>query len=287
MSSSLSTNPAASRSANGLLAAEMSAVYVDGIGLWAPRLPGWEAARAILRGEAEAPSGLAPRPAPALLAPTERRRAPDSVAVALDVAASACAAARCEPRSVPSVFASTYGDPAVSDAVCEQLARAPLDTSPTKFHHSVHNAAAGYWAIATGCLQPYISLTAHRHTFGTGLVTAVLHALSERARVLFVAYDIEARGPLGTMARSRGMLGAALVLATQPTPQSLARLALRLAHADGHTTPARPRNSALVEGNAMASALALFEALADAAPRQLSLTLARSLTLQVTLEPST
>ncbi len=263
----------------------MTSVYVDGIGLWAPRLPGWEAARAILRGEAQIPSGPAPRPAPALLAPTERRRAPDSVAVALEVAASACAAARCEPRSVPSVFASAYGDPAVSDAVCEQLVRAPLDTSPTKFHNSVHNAAAGYWAIATGCLQPYVSLSAHRHTFGTGLVTAVLHVLSEGARVLFVAYDIEARGPLGTMAQSRGMLGAALVLVPQATPQSLARLALRVEEAERQATPARSRNLALVEGNAMASCLALFEALADAIPRQLSLTLARNLTLHVTVEP--
>ncbi len=261
-----------------------SSVYVDGIGLWAPRLPGWEAARSILRGEAEAPSAPAPRPAPALLAPTERRRAPDSVAVALDVAAAACTAARCEPRSVPSVFASTYGDLAVTDSVCEQLARAPLDTSPTKFHNSVHNAAAGYWAIATGCLQPYSSIAAQRHTFGAGLVAAVLSVLSDSARVLYVAYDIEARGPFATMARSRGMLGAALVLAPQATAQSLARLALTVEEAEGQATPARPRNAALVEGNAMASCLALFEALAEAVPRRLALTLGQSLTLRVALD---
>jgi len=260
-------------------------VWVDGIGLWAPRLPGWDASRAILRGEAEPPPTPAARPAPALLAPTERRRAPDSVAVALDVAASACAAARCEPRSIQSVFASAYGDPAVSDSVCEQLARAPLDTSPTKFHNSVHNAAAGYWAIATGCLEPYTSLSSYRHTFGTGLVTAVLHALSEDAPVLYVAYDIEARGPLATMAQSRGMLGEALVLSPRQIPQSLARLTLSVRETEGQPTPARPRNAALVEGNPVASGLALFEALADAVPRRLTLTLARNLTLQIALVP--
>ncbi len=275
----MSTSPGA------LLSANTSGVYVNGIGLWAPRLAGWDAARAILRGGAEAPAIPAPRPAPALLAPTERRRAPDSVAVALEVAASACAAAGCEPRSLPSVFASSYGDLAVSDAVCEQLTRAPLDTSPTKFHHSVHNAAAGYWAIATGCLEPYTSLSAHQHTFGTGLVTAVLQVLSEGASVLYVAYDIEARGPLATVAQSRGMLGAALVLAPQATPRSVARLELRVTEEEGQATAARARNAALVEGNAMASSLALFEALADAAPRELSLTLAPSLTLHVTLTP--
>ncbi len=262
-----------------------SSVYVDGIGLWAPRLPGWESARSILRGEAEAPATPAPRPAPALLAPTERRRAPDSVAVALDVAAAACAAARCEPRSLPSVFASTYGDLAVTDSVCEQLARAPLDTSPTKFHNSVHNAAAGYWAIATGCLEPYTSIAAQRHTFGTGLVAAVLSVLTGSPRVLYVAYDIEARGPFATVAPSRGMLGAALVLSSQATAQSLARLALTVEDAEGQTTTARPRNAALVEGNAMASCLALLEALAEAVPREVALTLGQSSTLRVALEP--
>ncbi|MGH8148492.1 MAG: beta-ketoacyl synthase chain length factor [Steroidobacteraceae bacterium] len=260
-------------------------VYIDGIGFWAPRLPGWEAARAILRGAVAAPREPAPRPAPALLAPNERRRAPDTVAVALDVAQSACAAARCEPRSVPSVFASTYGDLAVSDAVCEQLARAPLDTSPTKFHHSVHNAAAGYWAIATGCLEPYTALTAHRHTFGAGLMTAASQALTDEARVLYVAYDIEARGPLATVAQSRGLLGVALVLAPRPAVTTLARAALRLRESEGSASPPRPGNAALVAGNAMAGCLAFFEALADGVSRTLIVTLARQLHIEVTLDP--
>lgn len=260
-------------------------VYIDGIGFWAPRLPGWEAAREILRGDAQALREPAPSPAPALLAPNERRRAPDTVAVALHVAQSACAAARCEPRSVPSVFASTYGDLAVSDAVCEQLARAPLDTSPTKFHHSVHNAAAGYWAIATGCLEPYTALSAHRHTFGAGLMTAAAQALTDEARVLYVAYDIEARGPLATTAQSRGLLGVALLLAPQPATTTLARATLRLGQKEGSATPPRPENAALVAGNAMADGLAFFEALADGVSRTLVVTLARELHAEVTLDP--
>ncbi len=63
-------------------------VYVEGIGFWASRLPGWENARAILRGEAQAPATPQARPAPALLPPAERRRAPDTVALSLEVARS-------------------------------------------------------------------------------------------------------------------------------------------------------------------------------------------------------
>ena len=263
-------------------------LYIDGIGLWAPRLPGWSAARAILRGENAAPAVPAPRPTPALLPQTERRRAPDTVAIALEVAASACAAAGCPPAEVPSVFASAYGDLAVSDAMCEQLARSPLDTSPTKFHHSVHNAAAGYWAIATGCLEPYTALTAHRHTFGAGLLAACVQAL-ERTRVLFVAYDIEGRGPIATMAASRGMLGASLLLAQGQTPCSRAHLLVQVAEVAGGTaagaTPARPRNAALVEGNAIGEGLTLFEALADETARSVRLPLGRRLFLEVAVRP--
>jgi hypothetical protein len=260
-------------------------VYVDGIGLWAPRLPGWSTARAILRGAADPPAAPASRPAPALLPQNERRRAPDTVAIALEVASSACAAAGCAPAEVPSVFASAYGDLAMSDAMCEQLARNPLETSPTKFHHSVHNAAAGYWAIATGCLEPYTALAAVGHSFGNGLLTAAVQAL-EGTRVLFVAYEVEGRGPIATMAQTRGMLGGALVLAPRATAQTLARLTLRVQ--DGRevrATAARPANAALVEGSAMAGCLALFEALADAVPRSLVLTLTGQLALDVALDP--
>ena len=65
---------------------------------------------------------------------TERRRAPDSVAVALEVAARACEQAELDPTTLCSVFASTHGDLVVTDSVCETLAKTPLLTSPTKFH---------------------------------------------------------------------------------------------------------------------------------------------------------
>ena len=37
--------------------------YVEGIALWLDRLPGWDVARAAIRGEAEVPTAPAPRPA--------------------------------------------------------------------------------------------------------------------------------------------------------------------------------------------------------------------------------
>jgi hypothetical protein len=262
------------------------ALYVEGIALWASRLPGWEAARAILRGEAAAPATPQTRPAPALLPPAERRRAPDTVAVSLEVASRACEMAKRDPKLMASVFASTHGDLAISDALCDTLAKTPSLTSPTKFHNSVHNAAAGYWTIATGCLKPYTSLSGYTYTFGEGLLEAASQALTEGGPVLYVAFDIEAKGPVGTMQPSRGVFAGALVLSAEAGDRALAKLAFDVSEsASLQPTLARAQNAALVDGNAMSHGLPLFEALADGVERQVVQGLAPQLNLRMQVTP--
>ena len=101
---------------------------------------------------------MAARPAPALLAANERRRAPDTVLVALEVASQALLHAgfsaadssedsaedSASPHDLASVFVSSHGDLPITDALCTTLASNPRLLSPTRFHHSVHNAASGY-----------------------------------------------------------------------------------------------------------------------------------------------
>jgi len=240
--------------------------FVDGIALWSPRLPGWEAAAPVLRGEAP-PSEPQPRPAPALLAPTERRRAPDTVAIALEVAAAACQASGVDPKTLPSVFASTQGDLAISDYLCRTLAENAGEVSPTKFHNSVHNAAAGYWTIGTGCMLPSTALSAFEHTFGQGLIESLSQVAADATPVLFAAYDIAAVGPMATVTTSRGLLGAALVLAPARSARSVAQLAWRVVRRGDLPTeeplPAGVADS--VAGNPLASALPLYRALARGA----------------------
>ncbi len=197
-------------------------------------------------------SPTAVRPQPALLPPNEQRRAPDSVAVALQVAQAACANAARDPALLPTVFASTYGDLAITDYMCGTLAKAPATLSPTRFHNSVHNAAAGYWSIATGCRQPYCALGAGDYTFAAGLFTAALQACADETDVLFVAYDINARGPLARVAHSCGMLGVAMVLSAIPG-SSGASLQLHVSA----EAPAQGEPGA----NAMAACLPLIAAL--------------------------
>jgi len=253
--------------------------YVEGIALWAPRLPGWEAARVILRGEHPAPDTPAPRPTPSILPAAERRRAPDAVAIALEVAARACEHAGRNPAELASVFASTEGDLSISDYMAATLAATPLLISPTRFHNSVHNAPAGYWTIATGCMRAYTALSAHRYTFANGMLEALVQSVSSGESVLFVAYDIEARGPLAAMARSRGLLSAAIIV----SPKSGTNDAIELLWGLSEHLPAskarRSSSAALIAGNALESCLPLFEALADEAPREIHLSLSAHQTL--------
>ena len=186
---------------------------------------------------------------------------------------------------MPSVFASTQGDLAISDYLCETLATAPALVSPTKFHHSVHNAAAGYWTIATGALAPYTAVTAYEHTFGAGLLEALSLVESRRGSVLYVAYDIEARGPMAAMAVSVGLLGTGLVLASEPSERAVAAIDWKIMQRSrARATPARAQNAALVEGNALQTCLVVFEALADAAPRTIAQTLGDDVILELRLD---
>ncbi len=238
-------------------------LHVNGVALWSQRLPGWERARRILAGAEPAPAELAPRPAPELLPPTERRRAPDTVSVALEAALSACKSAGLDPKSLPSVFSSMHGDLAITDYMCATMASTPALVSPTKFHNSVHNAAAGYWTIAADCTRPYTSLSAGDHSFGAGLLETCVQALAGRENVLLVAYDIDARGPLAPVASSKGLLSVALIVSPEPGPHRLASFDLDVVSGSGLVASrARPPNAALVAGNSTESCLPFVEALA-------------------------
>ena len=214
------------------------------------------------------------RPQPSILPPNERRRAPDTVAVALEVAQAACWNAGRDPARLPTVFASTYGDLAITDYMCGTLAKAPMTLSPTRFHNSVHNAAAGYWSIATACRQPYCALGAGPYTFAAGLFAAALQACADQTDVLLVAYDIEARGPLARITHSHGMLGVAVVLSVA---QAGAAMRLQLAVTETAAAQAAHAGSA----NGMAASLPLIAALERKATEVLSLPLGPGCALEV------
>jgi hypothetical protein len=252
---------------------------IDAAALWARQSPGWQAWCAALRGE---PAAAAIKPNAGLLSANERRRASDSVLLAIEVAAQAVRASGHDASQLASVFTSAHGDLAITDALCAQLASAPLQLSPTRFHHSVHNAASGYWAMASGCRAPSTALSAHRHSFAGGLLEALVHCACEQQPVLLVGVDTEAVGLLADVNGSRGCLGVALVLSPEHSSASLGTLHWQLGDGDVEAPDLRSDAARALQSNAMAAALPLFESLVIDTEQALALPLpgARHLALR-------
>jgi hypothetical protein len=227
-------------------------VFVEGIGVWSTALADFAALKAQERGELVAPP--APRPPASVLPANERRRAPESVLLAVEVAGQAVAMSGRAASELPCVFSSAYGDQLISDYMCTTLAQAPTELSPTRFHNSVHNAPAGYWTIATGCHAPSSAISAGHASFGAGLLEAAALCITEQQPVLLVCSDIAGHGPLGEMTGTQTSFGCALVLSPQADERSLMRLDLTLEpHAGSMLHPA-PRTGAWQEANPMATA---------------------------------
>ena len=214
-------------------------VWVEGVGIVAPGLSDWPSAAAVLRGEqpyAAAPTAL---PAPELLPAAERRRASRIVKATLAAGLQACRQAGREPASLANVFASSGGDGHNGHALCELLASGDRQISPTRFHNSVHNAASGYWSIATGATPAAQVLGAYDASFGAGLLEAMTQVEAGGQPVLLVAGDSEYPPPLHAKRPIQDTAALALVLAPEPGAGALAelRLSRRGAFADGTPTP--------------------------------------------------
>ncbi len=240
-------------------------VHVEGVGLWSPSLADFAALRALLAGAP--PPAPPPRPAAAALPPNERRRAPESVLLAVEVAGQAVAMSGRDATALACVFASAHGDQAITDYMCATLARAPMELSPTRFHNSVHNAAVGYWTIATGCHAPSTAVCAQRESFGAGLLEAASQVLAEQRAVLLVCNDVAGSGPLGELTACRQPFGCALVLAPQASAATLARLDLDLQPGTTTDSPLPEPLAGWRNGNPSAASLALLALLAGTGGR--------------------
>ena len=264
----------------------MNPVYVEGIGLYAPGLVGWEQGAAVLAGRAHYAPTPPPKLAPALLAPEVRRRTTDHIRLAVEVAGEAVRHAQCDAALLASVFASSESDGAITHNICEEVARPHPEVSPTRFHNSVNNAPAGYWCMAVGSQQASTSVAAFDATFAVGLLEACAQVLTERLSLILVAHDTPLPEPLNS-ARPMGMsFGTALVLTVAPTARSLARLSLDMLARDAQESGLA--DSALEDlrrVNPVARALPLLAALARKERAHIILPYVGGQTLGVTLEP--
>ncbi|HET6430644.1 beta-ketoacyl synthase chain length factor [Dyella sp.] len=235
-------------------------VTIEGVGVWNPQLGSFAALQDWLAGREVAPPS---RPAAATLPANERRRAPESVLLASEVAGQAVAMSGRAPGELACVFTSSHGDQAITDYMCATLASAPAELSPTKFHNSVHNAPVGYWTIATECHAASTAVCAHRLSFGAGLLEAAALALADARPVLLVCSDVAGSGPLREVTYCEQSFGCAMVLAPAAAGDrhGIATLRLTLGRRAEPAAP-RPALASWLAGNPAAGALDLLAPLA-------------------------
>jgi hypothetical protein len=209
----------------------MLTAYLQGIGLIGPGLADWQSGARTLSGEEPYSQRPTMVPPPEGLPPAERRRTGATVKLALSVAQQAVADAGVDPIELPAVFSSSGGDGLICHEICETLASADRQLSPTRFHNSVHNAAAGYWSLATGATAASTSLCAHDGSFGAGLLEALALVAANQAAVLLSAYETSYPEPLRAKRPLPDSFAVALVLTPTPLANSRARLSARLCDA--------------------------------------------------------
>jgi hypothetical protein len=257
--------------------------FIGAPALLGPGLAGWAASEAILSGHAPWQDTPPVVPPPAMLAPTERRRTSLVVRISLAVAAEAVATAGVAADTLDTVFASSCGDGAVVGAILDSLAEPGGEVSPTQFHNSVHNAAAGYWGIGAHSTRPSISIGCHQDTFPIGLLDAAAQVAGRGVPVLFCAYDAPLTGPLETVHPTGFPFAMACILTPERQPWSMAALTLR--HRSGAVADAASPWRALEDANPAARALPLLAALASRAAITLAFPLLDEAWLEMEVSP--
>jgi hypothetical protein len=273
---------------------EVSSVYVHSVGIAAPGLLGWPTACKVLSGETEYQPDVMPKLVPSLLPANERRRTTPMIKLSLCVAEEAMNIAGDTQNLggifstdlVCSVFGSSDGDLEIVHKICTALLMPGRPVSPTQFHNSVHNAAAGYWDIATASSLPSISLSAADATFSAGMLEAVTMATIEKENVLLVVYGYPAPEPLNSIAPMSAPFGVALLLSATHKQNAMAKITVEeICDGQPDTMSQSTVLDSLCTGNIAAAGLPLLELIARNEAGAILLPYAQNSCLRVRCQP--
>jgi hypothetical protein len=191
-----------------------------------------------------------------------------------------------DAAAAATVFASSSGEGETLHQMCETLASADRDVSPTRFHNSVHNTASGYWGIATRSHEASTSICCFDESFVAGLVETVAQVAASGKPVALISYDQPYPEPLHSTRPLAASFAAALVLAPRAAQRSLA--ALDLGFVDGAVPATRMSNPDLEKlrlGAPAARALPLLRVLACAAPESVDMDFLAGRRLRIAVSP--
>lgn len=236
-------------------------VYVNGLSVIAPGLSDPDKSRAILRGDVQWESEPLPKLVPSSLPANERRRTTALIKLALQTI-QPLLHDEDDLEKTATVFASSDSDLEIEDKICEALTQNVKMVSPTQFHNSVHNAPAGYWAIASSMSSASTSLSAGNATFAAGLTEAVTQVICDEQTVLFACYDMVAPDPFDAVRHFDYSLGIGLRLGVKKEAGCLGSISLSLDEVEQKISPCQNASlEPLHKGNPVGQGMPLLEAL--------------------------
>ena len=244
---------------------------IIGIGAWGPGFNNWRDLSLLLSSN-ESLNGnetgveQAASPRPEIIPANERRRAPLPVKLAVEAAWQASQAAGIDPKDLACVFASGLGDTDITDYMCKMLNTETMQLSPTKFHNSVHNAAAGYWTISTRCMQAASSIAGFDETASLALLEGVSQCVFENRPLLITLFDAPAADIMKDLLKNIFPFAVAMIIVPKdssvPAPGSCL-FELEVSDQPADWNPLfNPALTALYQNNPAARILALLECMA-------------------------
>ncbi len=259
----------------------MTDIDIVGLGVWSDNFSNWEEfCTALDGGTNDTNTPLKPE----LIPPKERRRAPLSVKMAVEVMDQACRMAALEPSEVATVFASAIGDMQITDYMCRTLATTPQMVSPTRFHNSVHNAATGYWSIATHSHSPANAISGYSHSAWIAILEGAIQVVEEDIPVLVVVQDMAAPVPFQSIYESAHPFAAALLLVPVGFCSSRIASVQLSVSSDTVDPPQSPQIPGIdLSGNYAARLLPLLTTLVQRGDAELQFPLSRGSSLSISL----
>ncbi len=266
-----------------------------GVGAWGPNFQNWPELSAILNGEKLAAHEIK-GPKPEVIPANERRRAPLPVRLAVESSWQAVNDAGLDPAELPCVFVSGIGDTQLTDYMCTVLATDNKALSPTKFHNSVHNAAAGYWTISTGCTQAANSVAGFQESVSLAMMEALIQCQAEQRPLLITFYDAPSSEVLCGLLKNDVSFAASIVIAPRGYSETRLDFSARvkqhqLKQAENHwpELDVQKMLQSCYAKNPSAKILSLLKLLASVEPRSsgvIELPLSQQTSLQITVAQS-
>ena len=241
----------------------MRPLYVTGLSLWAP---GWASLDAFVSGTHDASL----EDAPCTWVPSRLLRGSSRLTRMFgEAAAQAVSAAGRDPKTVATIYTSSYGEIETMVLLLDVIFRGDGQLSPMRFKNSVHNAGSGLGSIGQGNTSFSTALAAGARSFEAGMLEAIALVNERGGDAVVSCADDVIPAPLshvenGGRLERRDGLSVGLVISADPGSTPLTRIAKVTQLEQAMPLPERAFDRRLSPGhhlNPAAHALPLFEAI--------------------------